>query len=82
MLRRRCQRSVVSAAVICDGPRPQLSRFGPREGRASKRIRRWAEVGFSAELDGTAASDIVVSSLSVKRFELTKHFSAVGSETF
>ena len=30
--------------------RPKLSRFGPREGRASKRIRRWAEVGSSIEL--------------------------------
>ena len=33
-----------------DAQRTQLSRFGPREGHASKRIRRWAEVGSSAEL--------------------------------
>ena len=31
--------------------RPQLTGFGPREERASKRIRRWAEVRCSAELD-------------------------------
>jgi hypothetical protein len=31
--------------------RLQLSRFGPRERRESKGIRRWAEVGFSAKLD-------------------------------
>ncbi len=30
--------------------RLQLSRFGPREERESKRIRRWAEVGSSAEV--------------------------------
>jgi len=29
--------------------RLQLSRFGPREERESKRIRRWAEVGSSAK---------------------------------
>ena len=32
--------------------RPQLSRFGPRAGGVGKRIRRWAEVGFSAKLCG------------------------------
>jgi hypothetical protein len=36
--------------MMRDVQRPQLSRFGPREERASKRIRRWAEVGFSVEL--------------------------------
>ena len=32
------------------GPTLQLSRFGPREERESKRIRRWAEVGSSEKL--------------------------------
>jgi hypothetical protein len=36
--------------VDLDVQRPQLSRFGPREERESKRIRRWAEVGSSAKL--------------------------------
>ena len=30
---------------------PQVSGFGPREGRASKPIRRWAEVRSTDELD-------------------------------
>jgi hypothetical protein len=46
--------------------RPQLSRFGPRERRASKRIRRWAEVGFSAKL-GPACDRQLVDNSSVQR---------------
>jgi len=39
---------------IAAAQRFQLSRFGPREELASKRIRRWAEVG-STELAGRFA---------------------------
>ena len=49
-------RSVVEVLLMGSAvQRPKLSRFGPRKERESKRIRRWAEVGFSAELDGGLA---------------------------
>jgi hypothetical protein len=37
-----------------DAQRLQLTGFGPRERRASKRIRHWAEVRSSAELAAAA----------------------------
>ena len=51
-MRRRLLRLPPTRSFVFAVQRLQLSRFGPRDGRENKRIRSWAEVGFSAELDG------------------------------
>lgn len=45
----RCS-SLTHRGFASAAQRLQLSRFGPRYGCVGKRIRRWAEVGSSAEL--------------------------------
>ena len=52
-LRLRQQAHLAAWAGSLFAQRLQVSGFGPRQGRASKRIRRWAEVRSTAELGAT-----------------------------